>query len=279
MIIKTAIKLSVMFIIILLSGCDSFKNDSLSNICKNSPELCEDLHQIDDCRFKRSTVIRARHYDKIEPTEHHKRQLLNQLDEYHSCLEVRLFLEYKRNKNRKVLRLQNYLRTQELIKQQLSESRGTQDPMLAYYLWTHHQDMQARNVFLRAATKSDVTDPRLLFKLATVNAKDTPQKALNLFYKAMVMTDSLEQIPTSSFIFIMNIFYQKKQFENAYVWALIAKKEDKKEEFPINLELILSKGIRSGGKLIKNDEALQDKSDNYYEQLQDGDFTAKSPLL
>lgn len=253
--------------------------DDIGSICKDSPELCADLHQIGDCRFKRTTMIRARYYDKIAPSEINKRELLTQLDEYESCLELTLFLQFTRNKERKQQRLDNYLKTQALMREQLEKSKGTQDPMLAYYLWTRHQDLQARNVFLAAAKDNKVTDTRLLFKLAILNTKDDPQAALDTFYKALRMTTSLDQIPHSSFSTIMTLFYQNKQFEDAYVWAIISEEEDKEDEFPINLELILKKGIASRDKLIVNEEALKEKADRYYEQLEDGIFNIKAPIL
>lgn len=279
MFIKTGIKLSLVCISLLISGCDVFKNDSLNNICNDFPELCNDLHVIADCRFKRSTVIRARYYDKIDPNEVNKQKLLTELDEYQSCLELTLFLQFTRNKQRKEYRLNNYLTAQTLMQQHIEESKGTQDPILAYYLWTHHQDLKARQVFLKAATKQGVTDPRLLFKLARVNPSELPQDALNLFYKALTMTTQIEQIPHSTFLLIMTIFYQNKQFEQAYIWALIATKEDPDNEFPINLDLILKKGIIGGEIAILNDKHLAIIAESYYRQLQRGKFIETAPVL
>ncbi|MCP4326703.1 MAG: DUF2989 domain-containing protein [Psychromonas sp.] len=280
MILKTAIILSIVGpAFILLTACDSFNSDNVNTICKNSPELCNDLHKIGDCRFKRSTVIRARHYDKIDPTESNKRKLLMELDDYESCLELTLFMEYTRNKNRNKVRMENFLTTQKLIKEHLLESKGTQDPMLAFYLWTRHQDMQAREVFLTAATKKGIDDPRLLFKLATIYAKDNPQEALDQFFYALQLSKSLDKISVSNFAMIMTIFYQHKQFEHAYVWALIAEKEDTEDEYPINLDLILRKGLSKGKNIIANEEQLSARAQDYYNQLNQGTFKIEAPQL
>lgn len=277
--INTVIKLSIVLTTLLLAGCDSIKPDSIKNICQNSPELCEDLVAITDCRFKRTTLIRARYYDKTQASDINKRQLLAQLDGYHSCLEATLHLQYTRNKYRKEQRLKNYLRTEALMLEALSDVKGTQDPMLAFYLWTRHKDAQAREVFLAAANKNDVKDPRLLFKLAIVKAKYDPQHALNLFYRGLVISDSLEQMPTSNVVFIMNIFYQHKQFDNAYIWALIAKRMDINDEFPINLEMIINKGISTLATPLNNQEQLQIQAENYYQLLLTGTFKEHAPLL
>jgi len=279
MFIKTGIQLSLVCIALLISSCDVFKNDSLNNICQEHPELCDDLYIIADCRFKRTTVIRARYYDKIEANEVNKQKLLTELDEYQSCLELTLFLQFTRNKQRKEYRLSNYLTAQTLMQTHIEESRGTQDPILAYYLWTHHQDLQARQVFLAAATEKTVSDPRLLFKLARVNSTGTPQDALNLFYKALALSRSTEEIPNSTFLLIMTIFYQHKKFEEAYIWALISLKGDQQNASPINLDLILKRGVVGGERVILNDRNLALIAEQYYQQLKVGKFNEQAPLL
>lgn len=279
MIFNKKTKLLIFFPIILLTGCKYFTYTSLNSICEITPEFCEDLHVIGDCRYQRTTVIRSLHYDKNEPSELNKQILLTELDEYESCLELTLFLQFTRNKQRKKYRIENYLKTQSLIKEHVAESKNTQDPMLAYYLWTRHNDMQAREVFLTAATKKQIKDPRLLIKLATVYTKDNPQEALKQFYNAMHVSQSLKRFSSSNFAMIMTILYQHKKFEDAYVWALIAIKEDEEDEYPINLDIILRKGLPSGVNLITNEGQLQEKADTYYKQLKKGQFKAEAPLL
>ena len=279
MFIKTGIKLSIVCISLLISACDSFNKDSLNSICNQYPDLCNDLHVIGDCRYNRTTVVRARYYAHIEPNEVHTRQLLSELAGYQSCLESTLHLQFTRNKHRKEQRLDNYLTTQTLIKESLQANKDTQDPMLAYYLWTHHQDRHARRVFLNAARQKGITDPQLLFKLATVDSKQPPQDLLNIYYNALSISDSLQQIPVSSFVFMMNLFYQHKQFDQAYIWALIAKQQDKENEFPINLTLILNKGIIGGKQQLLNENALQVQAKDYYQQLKRGTFEQTAPQI
>jgi hypothetical protein len=273
------IKLSLVFSTLLFLGCDSRKNDDINSICENSPELCADFHVISDCRFKRTTVIRARYYDKIEPSDIHKVELLTQLDEYEACLESSLFKKLSNKANHKEHRFENYFATQAIIKKQLKETKNMQDPLVAYYMWTHYQDSQARQRFLSAASKDDVTDPLLLIKLATTYPKEEPQASLNQLYKALRVSQSLENIPISTFPMIMTLFYQNKHFEEAYIWAVISKRLDKQEEYPINLELILKKGLLGGIKVITNEKDLEALADDYYDALNDGVFKQKAPII
>lgn len=275
----TKIRNSTLILITLFTtaSCMPFQTDSLTDICESEPQLCDDLHQISDCRYKRTTLIRARYYDKTTPSETHTRTLLTELDNYESCLELTLFLQFTRHKERKKLRLENYLTAQKLMEEKLKESKGTQDPHLAYYLWTRHQDLDAKTVFLNAANQKDLTDIRLLTKLATIYSKEDPQRALDLFYKALRESKSLDALPKNVFTLMMTIFYQNKEFEQAYIWALIAKETNTEKEFPVNLDLILHKGLINGTKVIVNEDALEDKADLYYKQLKKGIFNADSP--
>ncbi|WP_028863005.1 DUF2989 domain-containing protein [Psychromonas aquimarina] len=279
MIIKTFQPALLLGALLLTAACNPLKSDDLASICKEHPELCADLQQIGDCRYKRTTVIRARYYEKIEPSEIHTRDLLNELDEYQSCMELTLSMQFTRNKERKQHRLDNYLQAQKLMNELLIETKGTQDPHLAYYLWTRHQDYEAKEVFLKAANQKGITDIRLLMKLANFNAKEDPQGALNLFYKALNVSNSIEDIPKSAFLSIMTLYFQNKNFEQAYVWALLAEEQDDNDEFPINLDLILRKGLAKGKKVIANEDELEDMADLYYQQLADGTFTEQAPKL
>lgn len=274
------IKIALLFITsVTLIACVPDNKDGLTNICESDPELCSDLHKIGDCRYKRTSLIRARFYDKVEPSELHTRDLLRELDEYESCLELTLFMQFTRHKERKTHRIENFLTAQKLMQSKLEASKGTQNPHLAYYLWSHYQDQDAKRVFLKATRNKNLKDPKLLIKLARVYAKNNPQHALNLFYKALQGSKSIDELPESTFTLIMSIYYQNRAFEQAYIWALIAIEEDTEKAFPINLDLILQKGLINGEKKIKNADALQKKAANYHNALENGLFTRQAPHL
>ena len=265
--------------ILTISACNPSDQDSLVNICKSHPELCEDLHKSTDCRYKRSTLIRARYYDKIAPTKEHTINLLDELSTYESCLELTLLMQFNQERGRKQQRIDNYFTTKKLMEDKLKETKDTQDPHVAYYLWTRFQDLNAKKIFLKAAKKKGNKDPDLLIKLAAIYAKESPQYSLNLFYKALRVSRSLDDIPNNVFTFILTIFYQNNRFEQAYIWAVIAEKVSDKDLLPINFDLILQKGLRNSKKLIHNEDALQETADTYYAQLTKGTFNSPTPQL
>lgn len=259
---------------LMLFACLPKKEITVSTICKDDPELCSDIHKISDCRYVRTDLIRARYYNKTEPTGINKRNLLKELDRYKSCLELTLTMQLTRHVERKQQRIENYLAAKESIKVITKESTGTQDPFLAYYLWLHNQDMQAKQVFIKAATAKEMQDPDILAKLASAYSKTMPNEALKYFFKAMRVSNSIEDLPKTTFLNIMAIYFKKRDFENAFIWAYVNKEADFFEEYPVDFDLILQKGTPKGIKKITNEDELEDIAEKYYQQLDDGKFEA-----
>lgn len=279
MIIKLIKSTLILLILLTTVSCQPSSNIVVSKICKTDPELCDDLHRIGDCPYQRTHLIRARYFDKNEPSSEHTRNFLNELDTYKSCLSLRLMMQLTRHQERKQLAMENFLTTKKLMKQRLKKIKSTQDPHLAYYLWTHNNDLEAKSVFLKAANKKEVKDPKLLSKLAAIYAKNNPQYSLNLFYNALRESKSVDELPQNIFISIMMIFYKNKAFKHAYVWALVAQAENKEDDIPINLDLILKKGVSHGKKLILDENILEKKAEFYHKKLTEGQFNLRTPKL
>ena len=280
MTIKKASKILLpVSMVFLISSCDLFDNKNVTQICKENPELCQNFQSISQCRYKRTSLIRTQYRNKLEPTEKNKIELLDELAGYEQCLERTLRMRLNHDKKRKVGNMHNYFATQALTKKILADSKNTQDPHLAYYLWINHQDLDAKKVFFDAVTHKDTHDVDLLIKAATIYAGNNPQKSLDSFYKALRYSHSFKEFPTSTFTLIMTIYYQNKLFERAYVFALLADKVSDDDELPINLDLILRKGLPHGEQLIKNTDKLEKIADSYYDALKQGNFKERAPEL
>jgi hypothetical protein len=168
-------KILIPISMLTLFSCGTSDQDSIAKICQSKPALCADLHKANECRYKRSSLIRARYYDEREPTEEHTLNLLDELSGYGSCLELTMLMQFTQRKGRKQKSIENYFTTKKIMEDKLKEVKSTQDPHIAYYLWTHFQDLHAKSVFLHAANKKETKDAKLLIKLATFYAKDYPQ--------------------------------------------------------------------------------------------------------
>ncbi|MCK5818583.1 MAG: DUF2989 domain-containing protein [Psychromonas sp.] len=262
----------MLLIALLLVGCYFFQTISLKSICKGYPELCDDLYKVSDCRFARVDVIRARYFNKIEPTGIHQHDLLTQLDKYHTCLQSTLLFQLTGNIKRKKRRLHNYFTTKQLIKNVIEKSKGTDDPFLAYYLWIHFQDQQAKSVFIKAAMDKNMKNADLISKLAVTYYKSNPDKSLKYFFRALRVSHSIDDLPSNLFINIMSIYYRKSEFKNAYLWALVYQYAYKKNNLAIDLDMILQRGMSNGKNKIKNKDALKKLAKQFYDQLRGGVF-------
>jgi len=257
-----------------LSGCDELKRVSMSQICEEESAICQDLHQFGDCRYLRTSLIRAR-YDHIQaPTEKNVLLLLEESEGYKTCLEPKLQIAYTRYKDRKQKRLDNYATAQKIVDKLLVNAAGTRDPNLAYYLWTNHQDLQAKKVFLNAANQSNLTDASVLSKLAVYYSADEPQRAVDFYYKALRSSKNIEELPSSMFLQLVSLFYRHHLYRETYRWAKVAMLTSE-EPAPIRLDMIAKRGYISEEALSK----LDDEAEDYVDDLEDGKFKKKTPLL
>lgn len=274
MIIFACKSLLLILLCLLLTACDNIQTASISKICANEPGICNDFHQIADCRFMRTSVIRARYQYSLAADEKNTLLLLEELDIYKSCLELTLQISYARYKDRKKKRFDNYLASKSLIDTLLKTARGTQDPNLAYYLWTHNADLRAKKVFLSAEKRPNLTDVSLLSKLAVYHSADDPQLSLNFYYEALHNSKDIETLPKGIFTQLISILYRHHFYQEAYLWAKVAT-ESKLNSAPIDIEKIIKKGYLSE-KLQKKITAL---SEDYLAALEDGEFTHQAPHL
>jgi len=266
--------LLLILISLTLAGC-GLKEKSISQICEEAPGICNDLHVIGDCRYNRTSLIRARYNHLQESNDKNIKTLLEELDAYKVCLAPTLQIAYKRYKDRKQKRLDNYLASQKVIDQLLKDSVGTQDPNLAYYLWTNFNDLQAKKVFLASAKQPNLTDPSVLAKLAVYYSADETQKSLDFYYKALRESRSIEELPSNIFLQLVSFFFRTNKYEEAYIWAKVTldTADDDDELPPINLDLIVDRGF------ITEDmqSELDTKVDMYIEALEDGVFKEQAP--
>lgn len=268
--------LLLILISLVLSGCGA-KEKSISQICEETPGICNDFHEVvADCRYQRAEIIRLNYYYRQDENETNIIPLLDELNAYKACLDRTLYIAYKRYKDRKQKRLDNYLASQKLTDELLLKSVGTQDPNLAYYLWKNVNDLQAKKVFLAAATKPNLSDPSLLAKLAVYFSADEPQKSLNFYYQALRESKSIEKLPNDIFIQLVSLLFNNNEYEEAYIWAkIVIDTYEEDERPPVRLELIADRGF------IKEDaqSALETKAGEYYNALKNGMFKEQPPHL
>lgn len=260
--------------LILITGCYSPLVNDVKKTCSNNPDICEDLPQISDCRILRSTLIQARYDYALISNDQNTLRLFEELDAYKVCLELTLEIEFTRNIERKTKRLVNYSTAEKLTENLLQSAKNITDPRLGYYLWSNHQDLQAKRVFLNAANQANLKDVHLLTQLAIYYSADAPQRALQFYYNALRYNPHINQLPQGLLVQLTSLLYRHQQYQLAYLWAVVITKTSI-EKTVINLEMIAQKGAIS----TQQQKQLRQLASKYIKSLEKGTFHQPSPNI
>ena len=76
--------ITLLALTLLLNGCENvlFGQKSISQICKQYPQMCRDLNTDAHCRLQKAEIIRARYENLKQPSDHLKYKLLMQFEDY-----------------------------------------------------------------------------------------------------------------------------------------------------------------------------------------------------
>ncbi len=213
-------KLLLLLLPIFLLGCEN--EDRVRNICKNAPQLCNDLNSDGWCRFERTDVIRNRFFLQESLTDLNKYNLLESFQIYRVCIELAAQIEPKKNKDRKTQRVQGYLTADREIERLIEETKDSKQPHLAYYHWRVMGSEKAKQNFLSLEHSDELKQPDLIVALATYYFEDEPEKTIQLLYKAIIAYDD-NPIPAKVFESLTTLHLKLKHYNQAHVWAMISK--------------------------------------------------------
>lgn len=174
----------------VLFGCDNGRNSD--TICKNNPELCEDLHKDSWCRYEKGDLIRQRFILKTTPNPTGK-QIYDQLrflEVYSKCIELASGVQHKVNVQRTNDRLRAFGISVQNLEELQESTKGSQDPYLAYYHWSRLDDAKSLAVLIKAEKEGQISDPELLSKLAIYYLKTDAARAKKLYLDVLGMVDA-----------------------------------------------------------------------------------------
>lgn len=179
----------------VLFGCDNDRNTDA--ICKNNPELCEDLHRDSWCRYEKGDLIRQRFILKSTP-EPSGKQIYDQLrflEVYSKCIELAAGVQHKVNVSRTNDRMRAFGISVQNLEELQESTKGATEPHLAYYHWSRFNDAKALDVLLKAEADGQVDDPELLSKLAIYYLKTDAARARTLYLDVLAHTDAAHSDP------------------------------------------------------------------------------------
>lgn len=209
---------SLTFALLGLFSCD-IRQDA-KTICKNNPELCEDLHKDSWCRVERSRLVHGRLAIKqsTSPTGEQLYQQLTYLEDYSRCIELAAGVKHILNPQRTNDRMRAFgLSTQNLAELQES-TRGSADLYLSYYHWSRFNDNAALDRLLLAESSDAIADPVLLSHIATYYLKVNAAKAKTLYLKVLTMADE-SQFDADWLFGLASASRQMQDMELAYLFS------------------------------------------------------------
>ena len=199
-----------------LFGCDNGRNTEA--ICKNNPELCDDLHKDSWCRFEKGELIRSRFELKQtqSPSGLQLYKQLTYLEDYSHCVELAAGVQHILNPERSNERARAFgFATQNLAELQES-TKGNPDLYLSYYHWARFNDNAALNRLLTAEREGKISDPLLLSHLAAHYLKFDAIKAKSLYLKVLAVSPPSELNP-DWLLGLANSYRKENDLEHTYM--------------------------------------------------------------
>lgn len=213
---------TLLLALLLLSGCE-WSNGSLSGICKNHPELCEDIQTAGWCRNERADLIRLRYKGLTEPKneDNHYRTLLA-WETFRDCINVASQITHIKAADKVSIRTEAYLASLEGIKKLEQQVSKSSYPPLVYYRWSHFGNERDLKKLLRLDRQGKMRTTEQQLMIASYYAKYDKAKELAAHHKALEYLTADQEVPYSSFASLATNYYQNKEYDQAYVWSVLA---------------------------------------------------------
>lgn len=201
-----------------LMGCDWGKNGT--ELCKNNPDLCADLHQDAWCWKEKSALIDARYATKQGQLPEGKtlyQQILKQED-YNRCIEIASGVQHVINTHRTQERSKAFSDGAATLRQLQQDTKDSKDNFLAYYHWARFSDNAARDTVLKAADRGELVDPELLGAVAAYYEKFNFEKSREYYFRALAAADE-ETIDPNWLLGIARTASNQGEYEKAYLFT------------------------------------------------------------
>jgi len=205
--------------LMLLTSCDS--GPKLSDVCKENEQLCQVFTEDTWCKAERKHVIMTSYTLNNSQQDVDKYNLLLAYEAYGKCVRFAKKIEHIKLKGKKSLRIENYLKSQELIKTLSKQTKDSKHPSLLFYHWSRYLDQNALNKFLAMEGSALLESPDGQFNLASYYIKSNDSKTLSLLFHALELYQEGEQINDEIFSSLATIFQGNNKTKQAYIWLKV----------------------------------------------------------
>jgi len=212
-------KLLTISILLLTSACDS--GPKLADICQSDKELCQIFTEDSWCKKERRLVILNSALVKKNQDDLQKFNLLMAVEDYGKCVRYAKKIEHIKLKSKKSNRVENYLKSQQLLKTLSDETKNSKHPSLLFYHWSRYSDKNALNTLLSMEGSAVLETPEAQFNLATNYIKSDEAKTLSLLFHALELYQVDEIINVEIFSSLVTIFQSSNRAKQAYIWLKV----------------------------------------------------------
>ncbi|MPY23885.1 DUF2989 domain-containing protein [Shewanella sp. YLB-07] len=251
-----------------LSGCE--KQTDTGTICKNNPELCNDLHADSWCRYEKGDLIRNRYKLKFTESPSSKQiyhQLLN-LEKYNQCIELAAGVQHILHPERTNDRLRAFGLSAQSLSQLQDTTKNSQDLYLAFYHWTRFNDLKAEKVVLAAYKAYQIDDILLLSRVASYYQKFDALQS-NLIYLQVLDISDEENFNPDWLLGLSNNYQKLNDLELTYLLAranVLMTKQNVSEEMML--------GLIYGDKTLQR--FLDQQAEELVDVIEDGEFSSSA---
>jgi Protein of unknown function (DUF2989) len=205
--------------VLLLSSCD--KGPDLAQLCTENPKICNEFAEDNWCRQERKDVAFARYDLKQTAQDKAKYNLLVAYEHYAKCMNHASKIENIKLKQKKRIRIDNYLSAIEKIKILSEQTKNSEHPELLFYHWSRYLNEEALNKFLALEGTAELETTESQFNLATYYIKRDLEKTLRLLFRALELLKPEADINIEILKTLTTIYTDKGEFKQAYVWLKI----------------------------------------------------------
>ncbi|MGI2855239.1 DUF2989 domain-containing protein [Shewanella algae] len=247
-----------------VTGCDNRPNPA--TICKNNPELCDDLHKDSWCRREKTNLITQRYQVKntAEPSGEQIYHLLVNLENYNRCVGLASGVQHILNPERTNDRARAFGLSAQSLSELQASTKGSNDIHIAFYHWAHLGDDAALKVLLEAEKQQQLDSPEILAGLAGYYLKFDATKAKQLYLKVLARSTE-ENFDPDWLLGLASAFRQLQDMEQAY---LLSRANLLFTDNPVD-EVQLKAMIGNDNQLSTH---LDQQASNLAEVLKNGDY-------
>lgn len=215
-------KLSLLPLVLILAACGE-KELSITEVCRDKPELCADLYEDGHCRLERSELILNRFAERKMPSDVNKYRLLLKLERYSKCMDLVKGIEHIKLKEKTTARVNSFLAAEAEIDKLVKETASSDYPGLLYFHWSRLQSRDHLQRFEQAAKAGKLDTPDLKFALARYYIEKDRKLAINTMYDALKLYKEGDQVDVDIYTSLTTVYFKLGQLAQSYHWALLAK--------------------------------------------------------